>query len=434
SNIRHQLNEAGYTQPLAADIHFNPEIAAESASRVEKIRINPGNFIHIFKGKTHYSDDEYRQEIDETHRILKPIIDVCKKHNTAVRIGINHGSLGKRILSRYGDTPVGMVESAIEYIRIFAAEDFHNLLISMKSSDVRTMIWANRLLAQRMMEERFDYPIHLGVTEAGAGEDGRIKSAIGIGSLLMDGIGDTVRVSLTEAPENEIPVSKQIVESAEKMKTERNLATNYFSIVPPYSFTLNIFEKNSEILPEITSKEEYITIQKPDDIRLEHLNNTEKELILAFDENKISFDDFLMVCGGAFADGIGNGLSCSGRNFTEEEQRRIYMMLQSTRRKISTAEFISCPSCGRTEFDIESLLKDVKNQFSHLKGISIAVMGCIVNGPGEMRGATYGILGSAPGKVHLYYKGDVVQKNIPQNDALRALQDLIREKGDYKDV
>lgn len=434
SNIRKKLNEAGYKQPLAADIHFNPEIAAEAASRVEKIRINPGNFVHIFPGKTDYSEAEYQMELDEARKILKPIIAICEKHGTAIRIGINHGSLAKRILSKYGDTPKGMVESAIEYIRIFVEEGFHNLLISMKSSDVRTMIWTNRLLAQRMMEERFDYPIHLGVTEAGAGEDGRIKSAIGIGSLLMDGIGDTVRVSLTEAPEKEIPVAKQIVESAEKMKTERNLATNYFSIVPPYSFTLNIFEKNSEILPEITSNEKSITVQNTDHIRQEFLDDTEKELILAFDENKISFDDFLMVCGGSFADGIGNGLSCCNRNFTEEEQRPIYMMLQSTRRKISTAEFISCPSCGRTEFDIESLLKDVKNQFSHLKGISIAVMGCIVNGPGEMRGATYGILGSAPGKVHLYYKGDVVQKNIPQNDALRALQDLIREKGDYKDV
>lgn len=434
SIIRKKLNEAGYKQPLAADIHFNPEIAAEAASRVEKIRINPGNFVNIFPKKTNYTEAEYQMELDEAQKILKPIIAICKKHGTAIRIGSNHGSLAKRILSKHGDTPKGMVESAIEYIQIFAEEDFHNLLISMKSSDVRTMIWANRLLAQRMMEERFDYPIHLGVTEAGAGEDGRIKSAIGIGSLLMDGIGDTVRVSLTEAPEKEIPVAKQIVESAEKMKTEKNLAANYFNIVSPYSFELNIIEKNSEILPEITSKKNSIAVQKPDHIRQKVLGDTEKELILRFDESKISFDNFLMVCGGAFADGIGNGISCSNRDFTEEEQRRIYMMLQSTRRKISTTEFISCPSCGRTEFDIEKLLHEVKNQFSHMKGISIAVMGCIVNGPGEMRGATYGILGSAPNKIHLYYKGNVVQKNIPQNNALRALQELIREKGDNKDA
>lgn len=432
SNIRHRLNEAGYTQPLAADIHFNPEIAAEAASRVEKIRINPGNFVNIFPEKTDYTDTEYQQELDEARRILKSIIAICKAHKTAVRIGINHGSLAKRILSKYGDTPKGMVESAIEYIRIFAEEDFHSLLISMKSSDVRTMIWANRLLAQRMMEEGFDYPIHLGVTEAGAGEDGRIKSAIGIGSLLMDGIGDTVRVSLTEAPEKEIPVAKQIVEASQKLKADKKTANQYFNIIPAFSFELNTYEKTWGHPPDITNSEHVFSVETIDKIRNKFLNNPTHELIFSFDEKRIGFDDFLMICGVAFADGIGNGVNCVGRSFTLDEQQKVYMMLQSTRRKISTAEFISCPSCGRTEFNIENVLAEVKNRFSHLKGISIAVMGCIVNGPGEMRGANYGILGSAPGKVHLYYKGKPVQKNIDQKNAVNALEKLMAENGDLK--
>ncbi len=431
SKIRHQLNEAGYTRPLAADIHFNPEIASAAASRVEKIRINPGNFVHIFPGKTDYSETEYQQELDEAGRILKPIIAICKEHKTAVRIGINHGSLSKRVLSKYGDTPKGMVESAIEYIRLFADEDFHNLLVSMKSSDVRTMIWANRLLAQRMMEESFNYPIHLGVTEAGAGEDGRIKSAIGIGSLLMDGIGDTVRVSLTEAPEKEIPVAAQIVDSSKKLISDSRLSSKYFSKISPYAFELNAFEKRNNVAPDIVSGNAAVSILHPDDIRKAFVKKPESELIFKY-TGKSGFNEFLMVCGSAFADGIGNGISCANRIFTNNEQRQIYMMLQSTRRKISTAEFISCPSCGRTEFDIESLLNEVKSRFEHLKGISIAVMGCIVNGPGEMRGANYGILGSAPNKVHLYYKGESVRKNIDQKEAVDTLQKLMTEKGDFK--
>ncbi len=429
-NIRKILNDAGYHQPLAADIHFNHKIALESASIVEKIRINPGNFVQIFSNKTDYSDLEYQQELDEAQRILKPIIFNCKKHGTAIRIGINHGSLAKRILSKYGDTPKGMVESAIEYIRICAEENFHQLLISMKSSDVRTMIWANRLLVQRMVEEGFDYPIHLGVTEAGAGEDGRIKSAIGIGSLLIDGIGDTIRVSLTESPEKEIPVAAEIVKSTKRVQANLELSKTYFNIVNPFGFELNSYEKNNRQIPDICTDLSAVKVQNIDEIRKKYSENPSEKLIFGYTD-EIDFNDFLMICGSAFADGIGNGLHCFDRDFAEDEKRQIYMMLQSTRRKISTAEFISCPSCGRTKFQIEDLLDNVKNRFSHLKGVSIAVMGCIVNGPGEMRGSTYGLLGSVPGKVHLYYKGDIVLKNVLQENAANELEKLIRENGDY---
>ncbi len=309
--IRDALRRQGYATPLIADVHFTPKIAEIAATIVEKVRINPGNYLPLDPSRpTSYV-------LEQISDRLSPLLKICKEHGTAIRIGVNHGSLSERIMDLHGDTPLGMVESALEFARVCEGLSFHDLVFSMKASNTRVMIAANRLLAERMKQEGMNYPLHLGVTEAGAGEDGRIKSAIGIGSLLADGIGDTIRVSLTEEPEFEIPVA--------------------------------------------------------------------------------------------------------------------YNILQAAGVRITKTEFISCPSCGRTQFNIQSALEKVQAGTSHLKGLKIAVMGCIVNGPGEMADAHYGYVGAGKGKIHLYKGQSVVEKNISEGLAVEALISLIKASGDWFD-
>jgi (E)-4-hydroxy-3-methylbut-2-enyl-diphosphate synthase len=321
-NIKNELRKRGYQTPLIADVHFNPNIAEIAAAIVEKVRINPGNYSAIrHHGTTaprKMLDKNYYRELEEIAKRIAPLISICKEHGTVIRIGTNHGSLPDRILERFGDTPEGMVESALEFARICKGFGFHELVLGMKASNVRMMIAANRLLVERMKEEGMNYPIHLGVTEAGSGEDGRIKSAIGIGSLLADGIGDTIRVSITEDPEYEIPVA--------------------------------------------------------------------------------------------------------------------YAILQATGVRITKTEFISCPSCARTLFNIQEVLEKVKARTGHLKGLKIAVMGCIVNGPGEMADADYGYVGAGKGKVMLYKGQELMKKNVDETVALEELIGLIKENGDWKEA
>jgi len=319
--IRAKLRKEGFDTPVIADVHFNPAIAELAARIVEKVRINPGNYIDK-KGKQAnpsywMNDANYSKELEIISDRLAPLLKICRENGTAIRIGVNHGSLSERIRTRYGDSPKGMVESALEFARICEHHSFSNLVLSLKASNTRIMIQSNRLLAKEMKVAGMDYPIHLGVTEAGAGEDGRLKSAIGIGSLLADGIGDTIRVSITEDPEFEIPVA--------------------------------------------------------------------------------------------------------------------YGILQATGTRITRTEFISCPSCARTLFNIQEAVENVKSATAHLKGLKIAVMGCIVNGPGEMADADYGYVGGAKGTVMLYKGRKAVRKNIPENNAVEELIKLIKENGDWSD-
>ncbi|MDX9933252.1 MAG: (E)-4-hydroxy-3-methylbut-2-enyl-diphosphate synthase [Bacteroidales bacterium] len=428
SDIRLQLSSSGYKKPLAADIHFNPEIAVEAARRVEKIRINPGNFVDLFPKKLQYSESEYQQELNEIKETVLPLIQVCRQYGTAVRIGINGGSLNRRVIDRYGNTTQGMVESALEFIQLFHDEHFHNLVISIKASDVKTMIHANRLLAQRSIELGFDYPIHLGVTEAGEGEDGRMKSAAGIGSLLMDGIGDTIRVSLTEIPENEIPVAKEIIETASQNQTDKKTTEKFFALANPFEHYLNNTETNSQIKPIVNTA----TVFQSSNIninflRKQYFTHPNEELLLQWNPGDCTISTFSMVAGSILADGCGNVININASTGTSKHHNYAIDLLQVTNRRISKASFTSCPSCGRTTYDIEDILRKVKETFAHLKGVHFAVMGCIVNGPGEMAGAKYGILGSKPNHVDIWVNGKPFLKNIHQNDVLKELKKIVAE-------
>ncbi|MCL2596597.1 MAG: (E)-4-hydroxy-3-methylbut-2-enyl-diphosphate synthase [Paludibacter sp.] len=317
--IHKTLCAAGFTTPIVADVHFTPEVADFIAQHVEKVRINPGNYIKSIKKRgdiSDYTDEEFFAERELLRLRFVRFLDICKRHNTAIRIGVNHGSLSERMMNRFGDTPLGMVESALELMEICRQECFEKVLVSLKSSNTVLMVKAVRLLVQKMEENDFHFPLHLGVTEAGDGEDGRIKSAIGIGSLLVDDIGDTIRVSLSEPPEAEIPVA--------------------------------------------------------------------------------------------------------------------YRILQATRKRITKTEYISCPSCGRTLFDLQSVVAKIKEKTSHLKGLKIGIMGCIVNGPGEMADADYGYVGAKAGHISLYKKQTCIRKNIPEHQAVEALINLIKENGDWQ--
>jgi (E)-4-hydroxy-3-methylbut-2-enyl-diphosphate synthase len=310
--IRKQIRKAGFSTPLIADVHFHPEIAEVAATIVEKVRINPGNYLPEGRRRISLSDDSYLKQVSDR---MAPLIKICRQYGTAIRIGVNHGSLSPRILERYGNTPEGMVESALEFARICDNSGFRNLVLSLKASNTRVMIRANRLLVDRLVSEGMDYPLHLGVTEAGEGEDGRFRSAIGIGSLLAEGIGDTIRVSITEEPEHEIPVA--------------------------------------------------------------------------------------------------------------------YSILQATGVRITRTEYISCPSCARTLFDIRKSVQQIREATGHLTGLKIAVMGCIVNGPGEMADAHYGYVGAGKGKVNLYKGQQLVRKNVPESEAVKEMVNLIKEHGDW---
>ena len=383
--IREGLNARGYNTPLVADVHFNPAVADVAACYVEKVRINPGNYVdpaRTFK-QLEYTDQEYAQEIQRIRDRFIPFLSICREHNTAIRIGVNHGSLSDRIMSRYGNTPAGMVESCMEFLRICVEHDFMNVVISIKASNTVVMIETVRLLVKEMDREGMAFPIHLGVTEAGEGEDGRIKSAIGIGALLAEGIGDTIRVSLSEAPEREIPVARKLVDYAAASAQVRASA------------------------------------------RIENG-------VLSLSYNDTLLEDFqlhaAMDAGALLIDGKAGDLKLTNPNMTAAQIRSTEdAILQGARIRFSKPEYISCPGCGRTLYNLEETIARIKAATGHLKGVKIAIMGCIVNGPGEMADADFGYVGAGRGKISLYRGKECIEKNIPEENAVECLLQLIEE-------
>jgi len=410
-NILQELKNKNIDIPLIADIHFQPKAAEVAARIVDKVRINPGNYTNPHHRNKKYSETDYRAELEQISRNLKPLLNICKQHNTALRIGINHGSLPGHILYKYGNTPEGMVISAMEFISVCRNNNFHNLTLSLKASDVTTMIEANRLMVDKMKKEGIDYPLHLGVTEAGNGTEGRIKSAMGIGTLLAEGIGDTIRVSLTEPPENEIPVAKKLIEYYGRDHSKRmgKIQWQAFGKIPV-----------NQRVTVVSIKE-----NKP-------LSDNSKILLLSYPF--LSFNNLLIRAAVDFnlayekqkPDGvfIRNGFDTDPGRLKE----LALQILQARGLRYYKTEFIACPSCGRTHFNIEKELKKVKKRLGNIKGLKIAVMGCLVNGPGEMAGADYGFVGSAPGKVDLYQGPKILFKNLTEEEALDRLEKIILGK------
>lgn len=395
-NISAALKAEGIMTPLVADVHFNANVADVAALYCEKVRVNPGNYVdpaRVFK-KLEYTDEEYAQELQKIRDRFVPFLNICKEHDTAVRIGVNHGSLSDRIMSRYGDTPAGIVESCLEFLRICRDEDFQNVVISIKASNTVVMVQSVRLLVEKMDEEDMHYPLHLGVTEAGEGEDGRIKSAVGIGALLTEGIGDTIRVSLSEEPECEIPVAKKLV----------------------------------SFIPECAEKRENARIE----------NGT-----LYLDFNESSLEDLqlkaAMTAGALLIDGKAKDLVITNHSTLNSNPSTLTdlasSILQAARVKFTKTEYISCPGCGRTLYDLQGTIARIKAaikaksaenpRFSTLK---IGIMGCIVNGPGEMADADYGYVGAGPGKISLYKNKVCVEKSIPEANAVEKLIELIEKE------
>lgn len=556
--IRKRLLENGYTTPLVADIHFTPNAAEIAARLVEKVRVNPGNYADKKKfEEIEYTNESYKAELKRIEEKFTPLILLCEKNKTAMRIGTNHGSLSDRILSRYGDTPEGMVESAYEFIDICEKNNYRNLTISMKASNTLVMVQAYRLLAAKMIKTGNYYPLHLGVTEAGDGEDGRIKSAVGIGALLEDGIGDTIRVSLTEEPEFEIPVARKLLE---KFTSKNNYVfPGFTNELPynPYSYqrrvtreTHNIGGGNAPVViadysmkqtispanfygfgynysvqldkwnlqdlaadyvyigkntldfevpgtlgvimdfdtwreSGATKKEYYPLVKRQELVELaknqraflevdcteslpenlaeytglilvlysKYNNKTQlfRKVYIDLLNNKLDIPVILKVvndsvdaetfqlhvssdCGSLFIDGFGDGLWLNGNQAPTLINSTAFGILQATRSRISKTEYISCPSCGRTLFDLQETTAKIKQETSHLKGLKIGIMGCIVNGPGEMADADYGYVGTGPGKITLYKEKTVVKKNVDESEAVQALIDLIKENNDWVDL
>ena len=400
-NISAALRAEGILTPLVADVHFNANVADVAALYAEKVRINPGNYVdpaRTFK-KIEYTDEEYAAELAKIEERLIPFLDICKAHHTAVRLGVNHGSLSDRIRNRYGDTPAGIVESCMEFLRIFRRHDFNNVIISIKSSNTVVMVQSVRLLVEAMDKEDMHYPLHLGVTEAGEGEDGRIKSALGIGALLTEGIGDTIRVSLSEEPECEIPVAKKLV----------------------------------ELIPECTQLRQTARIEN-DTLYLRLSANSMEELQLkaAMAAGAILIDRkatklVIELTPNSSLLTLNSSLSCP----LEEEARRGLLtaladaILQAARIKFTKTEYISCPGCGRTLYNLPETIQRIKKATQHLVGLKIGIMGCIVNGPGEMADADYGYVGAGPGRVSLYKGQTCVEKNIPEEEAVERLLQFI---------
>jgi (E)-4-hydroxy-3-methylbut-2-enyl-diphosphate synthase len=560
ANIKTGLREKGYDTPLVADIHFTPNAAEIAAGIVEKVRVNPGNYADKKKfEEIDYTDETYTAELARIRERFTPLVLLCKQHKTAMRIGTNHGSLSDRILSRYGDTPLGMVESAMEFLRICRDHDFHDIVISMKASNTQVMVQAYRLLVNHMMQEGMNYPLHLGVTEAGDGEDGRIKSAVGIGTLLEDGLGDTIRVSLTEAPEAEIPVARMLAERYENREGHAPI-TEVTSPVNPFEYkrrqsdtVLNIGGKNvPRVIMDFSHREEItaaslfaagcnysvpldkwnltdmacdfiycgsnsVAFEIPgtlglifdratwekhaakdrcypligidelnnlpqadavfvhaslSDLTAERITEIKKHnsivLVLTTShahgmaEQRAAFftlmnagcdtpviawrsysglneDQFMLSSatdlGALLIDGLGDGVFISAAEIPMQRvNSTAFGILQATRTRISKTEYISCPSCGRTLFDLQETTAKIRSRTSHLKGVKIGIMGCIVNGPGEMADADYGYVGTGPGKITLYKEKNVVKKNVPEEQAVEELIALIKEHGDWVEV
>jgi len=559
--IKQELLQRGYTLPLVADVHFKPTVAEEAAKIVEKVRINPGNYATHKTGRTEpFTPTEYAKELTAIKEFLKPLIEICKGNNTAIRIGVNHGSLSERIMSRYGDTPEGMAESAMEFIKIFSSAGCHNLVISMKASKPRVMVYANRHLMKKMQANEMVYPVHLGVTEAGEGEDGRIKSVIGIACLLQDGIGDTIRVSLTEEPEAEIPVAKKIVSFFAAVKKDLPVAVfNHYSYNPfayqkrvslpseniggrnvpivilkitdprgkefPLSEAGYSFAENGTLLsghgaadyifledenwfsvpgkavhaicnfPAWKTRHKSLSHHYPlidlkdyesvksefrglhflkmslKDTNPAHLQildtaflaclivdlpeydalnvtrqffntlskrNCRIPVILHKTYKSKSFEDLVIQASGelgpVFLDGLGDGLWIEESNLELDPsvlRSLSFGILQSSGMRISKTEFISCPGCGRTLFNLQTVSHKIREATSHLVGLKIAIMGCIVNGPGEMADADYGYVGAGPAKISLYRGKEVVKQGIPEGEALNEMIELIKKDGKW---
>lgn len=496
-NLQHihaALREKSCFVPLVADIHFNPKAAEVAAKYVEKVRVNPGNFVDSSKSFTHldYTEDEYKFELEKIRAKFIPLLTVCKENNTAIRIGVNHGSLSDRIMSKFGDTPQGMVESAMEFLRICKNEDFKNVVISMKASNTLIMVQSVRLLVAKMNEEDMHFPLHLGVTEAGDGEDGRVKSAVGIGALLADGIGDTIRVSLSEDPELEIPVAQKLASYFGERAEHSNIQAKTCEQFSPYTYnkrrTHEVHNIGGKHVPVVIAKEKGNYAIQPDyladscpvkllplsytDLNAETIKQlcTEKESVIILSSKHINpigemraffhslleigcsipviinlrykEDDLesLQVKAGADAgalllDGFGDGLYLENEGCISNEDINsiAFGILQASRVRTSKTEYISCPSCGRTLFDLQTTIAKIKERTSHLKGLKIGIMGCIVNGPGEMADADYGYVGAGKGKVSLYKSKDCIEKNIPEAEAVDKLIQLIKDNGDWKE-
>lgn len=548
-NINAALRQDGYMTPLVADIHFNPKVADVAALYVEKVRINPGNYVDAARTFKHleYTDEEYAQELKKIHDRFVPFLNICKENHTAIRIGVNHGSLSDRIMSRYGDTPEGMVESCLEFLRICVQENFMNVAISIKASNTVVMVKTVRLLAAVMERENMRFPLHLGVTEAGDGEDGRIKSALGIGALLADGLGDTIRVSLSEAPEAEIPVARKLVDyivqrhdhpyipgaetphfnylSPTRRETSavRNIGGTNLPVVITARLDGNM-DFNPQFIPDYVYTGRAIPVQCPAgmqciidaDVWMERHNNgiEQSNAWPAFKGDQLPFlsscnaslkflfitymglNDEAIAClkyhpevvlisqsnhpnrlgeqralvhqmmqeelknpvvffehyaenevenlqiksaadmGALIFDGLCDGIfllnqGSDGRISDKMVDATAFGILQAGRVRTSKTEYISCPGCGRTLYDLESTIARIKAATGHLKGLKIGIMGCIVNGPGEMADADYGYVGAGRGKISLYKKKECIEKNIPEEEAVEKLIALIKRNGDY---
>jgi len=529
------LHERGCNVPIVADIHFKPEAAMEAAKWVDKVRINPGNYADSKKFVIReYTDEQYAAELARIRERFSPLVDLCKKRRIAMRIGTNHGSLSDRILNRYGDTPLGMVESALEFARIARDLDYHDFVFSMKASNPKIMIAAYRLLVARLNElgPDWNYPLHLGVTEAGEGEDARIKSAIGIGSLLADGIGDTIRVSLTEDSPHEIPVAKALIENISKTSGSQLSTLNSQLSFDPFSYQrrptetierdgvklggtelirvivrqtnfdkiahkidrmgdykpeivcesagvievdprdeLEIAKVNAERDPQFVTVKDNVDLPiiaafrllavrlqarhaillkdvlKNDEVRMTNAEGSPNERMTksgsdffapsSLDIGHSSFLETLLPAstniGSLLCDGIGDAILVQGEEAPGQALRLSYNILQAAGSRIFKTDYVACPSCGRTLFNLQTTTAKIKGATSHLKGVKIAIMGCIVNGPGEMADADFGYVGGAPGKVNLYVGKTAVKFNIPEAEAVDRLKDLIREHGKWLD-
>lgn len=490
-NINAGLRQQGYNVPLVADVHFNAAVADVAATICEKVRINPGNYVdpaRTFKS-LEYTDEEYAAEIKKIEDKFVPFLNICKEHHTAIRIGVNHGSLSDRIMSRYGDTPEGMVESCMEFLRICVREQFKDVVISIKASNTVVMVRTVRLLVTTMDKEGMAFPLHLGVTEAGDGEDGRIKSAVGIGALLSDGIGDTVRVSLSEAPENEIPVARKLVDYAINSRKDAELPIEEFILPDEYKWlrpekrktvpvtipglkeangeevkaiggdnvavvlnevpirntvVLNPYRLNAENVKFLKNHPEVLIVSLP-----QSPNKLGEHRALAFQLMNLGVKNPMLICqtyqedniedlqlksaldsGVLFIDGLADGiilLNASSMISQQQITDTAYGILQASRTRFTKTEYISCPGCGRTLYNLEETIKKIKAATSHLKGLKIGIMGCIVNGPGEMADADYGYVGAGVGKVSLYKKKECIEKNIPEAEAVERLIKFIEQ-------
>lgn len=443
--IHSRLRAAGCDVPLVADIHFNPAAAFEAARHVEKVRINPGNFVDPGRTFVHleYTDAEYADELHRLEDKLVPLLDLCRERGTALRIGVNHGSLSDRIMSRYGDTPAGMVESAMEFLRICRAHNFDQVVISIKASNVCVMVETVRLLADVMQTENMTFPLHLGVTEAGDGEDGRVKSAVGIGMLLAEGIGDTIRVSLSEDPACEVPVARMLTDHIDAMTVNMpRVSRRRERVTVPQVVGVDLSPAQAEDIADAL-----IEVSGPDAgaIAKQMLADMDAEMATAGKSFvKVSYPADMppervviaaaVDLGSLLVDGWADGIWIDAPSMSTDAVSGLALtILQAARRRISKTEYIACPGCGRTLFDLQDVLARVRRATGHLKGLKIGVMGCIVNGPGEMADADYGYVGAAKGHVSLYRCKDLVAKNIPEAEAIPALIDLIKANGDWHD-